>query len=171
MSLLCFNCRGLGETSSVNNLRGLLRRLSPRVVFLSETKKSKVDMELILNRLGDFFGIFVDSRLRSAGLALLWDRFVDLQFFSSSFHHIDVTIQWSINEPVWRFTGIYGWAETQYKLQTGQLVCNLKPNSPLSWLVGGDLNEIFVIWRKGGLNQIPTWSRFGRLSRTMIYMC
>ncbi|KAJ8434389.1 hypothetical protein Cgig2_014236 [Carnegiea gigantea] len=92
MSLLCFNCHGLGETSTVNNLRGLLRRLSPRVVFLLETKKSKVNMELILNRL---IG-------GSSGLVLLWDKSVDLQFLSSLFHHIDVTIQWSINEPVWR---------------------------------------------------------------------
>ncbi|KAJ8433729.1 LOW QUALITY PROTEIN: hypothetical protein Cgig2_019797 [Carnegiea gigantea] len=102
--------------SAVINLRRLLRRLFPRVVFLSETKKSKVDMELILNRLGDFFGIFIDSGKRLGGLALLGDKSVDLQFLSSSFHHIDVTIQWSINESVWRFTGIYGWVEIQYKL-------------------------------------------------------
>ncbi|KAJ8445113.1 hypothetical protein Cgig2_029485 [Carnegiea gigantea] len=143
-----------GEDSSTD-----VERLSPRVVFLSETKKSKVDMELTLNRKG-----------RSGGLALLWDRFADLQFLSSSFHHIDVTIQWSINEPVCRFLGIYGWTKTQYKLRIGKLVCDLKPNSPLPWLVGGDLNKIFNNVEKGGVNQIPTWSRFGRLSRIVIYM-
>ena len=57
-----------------------------------ETKKSKVKIELTLNRLGDFFGIFVDSSGRSGGLALLWDKSVDLQFLSCSFHHIDETI-------------------------------------------------------------------------------
>jgi len=43
----------------------------------------------------------------------------------------------------WWFFGIYGWPESQHKWKTGQLVSDLKPGSPLPWLVGGDLNEIF----------------------------
>jgi len=39
MSVLCVNCRGLGEAQTVSNLRSLIRRYSPKIVFLSETKK------------------------------------------------------------------------------------------------------------------------------------
>ena len=78
MSILCFNYRGLGEFQAVSNLRGLLRRLSPKVVFLSETKRSKVEMANAVQQLGDFIGIYVDARGKSGGLALLWDSNVNV---------------------------------------------------------------------------------------------
>ena len=43
----------------------------PKVVFLSETKKSEYQMEEILHDAGDFFGIFIDARGGAGGLALL----------------------------------------------------------------------------------------------------
>ncbi|KAJ8443408.1 hypothetical protein Cgig2_024185 [Carnegiea gigantea] len=46
----------------LTDLRSLLRRLAPKVLFLSETKHSKLEMEAILHKLGDFFGVFVDAR-------------------------------------------------------------------------------------------------------------
>ena len=61
MNLLCLNCRGLGAPQAVSDLRSLLRRYAPQVVFLSETKRSKLEMEAILLALGNYFGIFVDA--------------------------------------------------------------------------------------------------------------
>ena len=109
-----------------------------------------MEIEAILNQLGDFIGIFVDSRGRSGGLAILWGSSVSLWFLSSSFNHIDVTIQWSEAESMWRFTGIYGWPKTQHILKMGQMVKDL--HSPLSvpWLIGGDLNEVFYNVEKRG---------------------
>lgn len=38
MSLLSLNCRGLGNPSRVHNLRDLIRREAPSLIFLSERK-------------------------------------------------------------------------------------------------------------------------------------
>ncbi|KAJ8445589.1 hypothetical protein Cgig2_012477 [Carnegiea gigantea] len=51
-------------------------------------------------------------------------------------------------DPQWHFTGIYGCPETQNKLLTCELLRELKGQCPLSWLVGGDLNEIVYNYEK-----------------------
>ena len=38
MNLLCWNCRGLGTDSTVGELRHLVKRYRPSLLFLSETK-------------------------------------------------------------------------------------------------------------------------------------
>ncbi|KAJ8448892.1 hypothetical protein Cgig2_030748 [Carnegiea gigantea] len=40
-------------------------RRAPKVVFLSETKKSEAEMTLLLPEISDFFGVFVDARGRA----------------------------------------------------------------------------------------------------------
>jgi len=107
MIVLCLNCLGLGETQAVKDLRALLWRFSPRLVFLSKTKRSKDEMETVLSRLGDYYGTFVDARGRAGGLALLWDKNLELQIMSYSSHHIDATVRWHSQDPLWYFTGIY----------------------------------------------------------------
>ncbi|KAJ8426125.1 hypothetical protein Cgig2_005770 [Carnegiea gigantea] len=84
---------GLGESQAIADLRILLWRLLPKVVFLSETKCSKSKMEDTVHWLGDFVGAFVDARGRSGGLALLLEPNVNVQLLSSSFNHIDTTIR------------------------------------------------------------------------------
>lgn len=76
-------------------------------------------MEDILHNIGDFHGIFMDSRGRSGGLAPLWDKNVTVNFLSCSFHRINVTVTLEKDEASWRFTGIYGWPESHHKWKMG----------------------------------------------------
>ena len=150
MNVLCLNRLGLGAAETVANLHGLLRRFAPKVALLSETKKSKSEMDRILHKIGDFFGIFVDAKGWAGGLALHWDKSMTVDLLSCSFHHIDVSITLAGVNSTWRFTGIYGWSESQQKWKNGHLIMDLKPRSSLPWLVGGDLNEIFYHSEKKG---------------------
>uniref|UniRef100_A0A803MJ30 Uncharacterized protein n=1 Tax=Chenopodium quinoa TaxID=63459 RepID=A0A803MJ30_CHEQI len=53
---------------------------------------------------------------------------------------------------VWRFTGIYGFPETENKHKTGVLLNNLNNLPDIPWLVGGDLN--LMLWsmeKQGGV--------------------
>ena len=56
---LGWNCRGLGTPRSVGMLRSLVRRWSPEVVFLSETKMSIAGMRKLKMKLGFACGLFV----------------------------------------------------------------------------------------------------------------
>lgn len=72
MSLLAWNCRGLGRPSTVRNLKGLIRKHSPTGLFLCETKSSKDKLERIQRKLL-FDNLFVvEADNHKGGLALFW---------------------------------------------------------------------------------------------------
>ncbi|GLU21100.1 hypothetical protein SLE2022_372630 [Rubroshorea leprosula] len=71
MSLLCWNCRGLGNPRAVHSLIELVRRKKPTVVFLSETRLDKRRMEGVRRRLGFKNCFTVDRVGTGGGLAML----------------------------------------------------------------------------------------------------
>lgn len=66
--VLVWNCQGLGNHSTVNALKDLLRAEAPSVVFLMETQLTAKQMERVKIRLGFECGIFVDRMVWVAGL-------------------------------------------------------------------------------------------------------
>ncbi|KAK4391663.1 putative mitochondrial protein [Sesamum angolense] len=76
MSLLVWNCQGLGNPWTVKGLRDLIQENNPHLVFLAETKCSSRQIETLKRRL-NLFGCCVESRDRSGGLALLWHKSVE----------------------------------------------------------------------------------------------
>jgi exonuclease III len=108
MTILSWNCRGLGRPRAVRALNCLVKEKRPTLVFLMETKLRKKKMELIRCKLG-FKGMFVvDCIGRRGGLALMWeeDFFMDIQNYSQ--HHINGVIRTQPNSIPWKFTSFYG---------------------------------------------------------------
>jgi len=129
-------------------------------------------MEGIFHNIGDFHDIFVDSRGRSGGLALLYDKNFTVNLLSCKFHHIDVKITLENDEASWQFTGIYGWPESLHKWKTGQLILDLKSRFLLPWLTGETSMKYFTTVRKKEVLQNPNQSlmTFGLPSSTMAFM-
>ncbi|KAK9734769.1 hypothetical protein RND81_04G162300 [Saponaria officinalis] len=150
MNLLCYNCRGLGNNSAVVRLGKLLRREAADVVVLIETKLSGFEMEGIRDRIRQFEGVYADSNGRSAGLAILWKEGISVEVISSTSHHLDVKIKGLFGEREWRLTGFYGWADTEEKRLSWQLLRDIKGYSNLPWLVIGDFNQILFEEEKRG---------------------
>jgi exonuclease III len=73
MLILNWNCRGLGNLRTVNDLCKMIKVKKPDVVFIIETKLHHKKMEKIKVRLGFQNCFVVDSVGRSGGLALLWN--------------------------------------------------------------------------------------------------
>ena len=117
MSILCWNCRGLGNPRAVGTLRFLRRTRRPRLLFLSETLASKEEMEVLRLSLR-YGGCFtVANQGHSGGLALLWEDELQVSLLSFSKNHIDVSIDnWGSNQ--WRFTGFYGFPATSERHRT-----------------------------------------------------
>ena len=107
-------------------------------------------MEKVKVELGNFYGVYVEARGRAGGLALLWDKIVTLNLLYYQSYHMDASIQLREREPMWRFTRVYGWSETQHKMRTGEMVTKLKTHTDLPLLIRGDLNEIFYHSEKEG---------------------
>lgn len=111
MSLLAWNCRGLGNPSTVHVLVDLVHSKKPMVIFLMETFANQNRMQTLKNNVG-FYGLFtVDSVGHSGGLALMWKEDSEVSVIGYSKNHINAQIRLNKNEALWRLTGYYGYLE------------------------------------------------------------
>ncbi|CAL1353835.1 unnamed protein product [Linum trigynum] len=145
MRLLSYNCCGLGSKRAVRALKSLLRRASPQVVFLMETKQAKAENEETQKELGfaggDSWPTDTSRGGRAEGLCVWWKEEVELTVMHASSHCMDLKIVGEGGE-IWRFTGIYGWPGSGQKHNTWDLIRGLARQWEGPWLCGGDFNEI-----------------------------
>ena len=73
--------------------------VKPSLVFLLETKRSVHEMQNVVQEFDAFIGALVDSRGRSGGLGMLWNKDMSVDFLSSSINHIDVKLKWRPDGP------------------------------------------------------------------------
>ncbi|KAJ8429008.1 hypothetical protein Cgig2_012706 [Carnegiea gigantea] len=128
---------------AIKNLRRIIGGRRPNLVFLSNTKLTSTEIRVFLGEQWMILlGLFVDCIGRSSGLTMLWKKQLSVTFLSCSFHHIDILLKRMLDDHEWCFTGFYGYPETQSKFKTCDLLLDLKVQSVLPKLIGGDSNEI-----------------------------
>ncbi|KAK1381475.1 hypothetical protein POM88_028219 [Heracleum sosnowskyi] len=92
MSVLSWNCRGVGLPWNIQFLTHVIRQKKPTLIFLCETVIRRSKMEWLQRRLG-YEGLFVvDPIGRSGGLALLWKEKEQAKLISYSKNHIAVQV-------------------------------------------------------------------------------
>lgn len=89
MNLLAWNCRRLGNPQTV---QVFAQRWDPKIIFLSETKLKKRNMEKEKEKAGFKNGLIILCIGRSGGLVLLWkkDILVEVQGYLN--HYIDAIV-------------------------------------------------------------------------------
>ena len=147
MNLLSWNARGLGDPRAVDKLRMLIRKSSPSLVFISETKLAGRAALVIKERVGFSSSIQVDSTGRSGGLLLMWNDDLEVSLKSFSSHHIDIDVT-DGRGLQWRYTGVYGEPIRGQRWQFWELLRRLQMVNSLPWLVSGDFNEIVSLIEK-----------------------
>lgn len=85
------------------------------------------------------------------GIAVLWRRGVDVILRNFSDNHIDVDVM-EADGARWRFTGVYGFPQTEAKHRIWTLLqdLHLQDELHLPWLCAGDFNEILFQHEKEG---------------------
>lgn len=150
MSLLSWNCRGLGNLQIFNALKKVIRIEKPNIVFLME-KKSDVDwMKIVRDHNGFKESYIVPSDGSSGGLALFWNSEIKMQVLSSSLSYIDGIVNEGSTSNKWHMIGFYGNLDTSRRVESWKLLNSLFAVSPLPWLVIGDFNEIKLASEKEG---------------------
>ncbi|XP_019173567.1 PREDICTED: uncharacterized protein LOC109169145 [Ipomoea nil] len=154
MSLISWNCRGLGGTRTVRELLGIVSKQRPLFVFLMETKAYGSRVEEMRVQLG-FEGAFCVDRVSfGGGLALFWRDSNVASLLSYSIDHIDMEVTIP-GKPTWRLTCFYSEPDRTQRQVTWNLLRHLKDQSTLPWLVVGDFNDIACLSEKRGVHSHP----------------
>ncbi|KAL0327238.1 UNVERIFIED_CONTAM: hypothetical protein Sangu_1801800 [Sesamum angustifolium] len=82
-----------------------------------------------LKRKLDLFGCCVESRGKSGGLALLWQKSVEVQLQSFSKYHVDASVRTEESDECWRFTGVYGEPDASKWSEFWHILCRLSQQS------------------------------------------
>ncbi|VFQ93141.1 unnamed protein product [Cuscuta campestris] len=149
MSILSWNCRGLGNRRTVQELADLVSAKKPDFILLLETKGARGHAEELKVKIG-FEGLFVvDSVGLSGGLALLWKENRTANLISYSRYHIDIVVSLQ-NVVPWRFTGFYGNPKRDQRGSSWDLLRSLKHHSSLPWAVMSDFNDLCSVREEKG---------------------
>ncbi|KAJ8446967.1 hypothetical protein Cgig2_006595 [Carnegiea gigantea] len=133
--------------------------------FLSETKKSRAEMEETLKQISNYFGLFIDARGRGVGGIIVGqDGESNSSFiFLTPYGSEDSARRGRVGVEVHRYLC---WAEMQYTAGRGEMVANSKNHVDLPWLVGGELNQIFChsekAWWSSDDGELVVEERLGR---------
>jgi len=92
MSCLSWNCRGLGNQQTVNELVTLVGKKDPKMVFLMETKSNSEVIEKVRKKIQFAHKFVVPRPNQDGGLALLWKEEIKVDVQTSSDNHIDVVV-------------------------------------------------------------------------------
>ena len=104
MSVLVWNCHGLGNPQRIQELGNFVRAQDPTVVFLAETWLDEARLRSLLQNFVCDQKFIVSKINQGGGLALLWRFDFDVKVVSSSLNHTDAVIN-SGKENSWRFLG------------------------------------------------------------------
>ena len=104
MSVLVWNCHGLGNPLRILFGHKIMVSQDPTVVFLAETWLDEARLNSLLQNFVCDQKFFVSKINQGGGLALLWRFDFDVKVVSSSLNHTDAVIN-SGKENSWRFLG------------------------------------------------------------------
>ena len=92
MNCLSWNCRGLGQPHAVLELIELVKKYSPSILFLMETRSKDNHLKKLCLKL-HIENVFIEPRVNtSGGLALYWKDGINLKVINSTPTFIDVVV-------------------------------------------------------------------------------
>jgi hypothetical protein len=89
---------------------------------------------------------------KRGGIAVFWRRGFNVALRGMPQYYIDVDVK-EDDGFTWRFTGVYGEAQSDLKHRTWQHLRNLYDDPSLPWMCAGDFNEILFSYEKEGGRQ------------------
>jgi len=124
MSIVCWNCRGLGNLRVIPKIKFLIRYYKPGILFLSETILHVNKIEEFRYLL-DYDSCFAPDRISRGGcIALFWRNTINCSIVSYSSNHIGAKIE-EESRGAWMFTGFYGYIEVNTRRDSWNFIRSL----------------------------------------------
>ncbi|XP_062014406.1 uncharacterized protein LOC133730919 [Rosa rugosa] len=158
MRLLSWNCQGLGADLTGKHLKRLIKRNSPSMLFLMETRQNESTI-LSWKKTLNFDHVYVVDPVgqSSGGLALFWDNSVQVSSITSTHNYISTSVLSVADSFLCNISWMYGNPHSNQKNAFWRSVYTAFSPRLIPWLCLGDFNEILWLHEKwGGLPQ-PRW--------------
>jgi len=156
MSLVAWNCRGLGSPSTIPDLKYLVRHFNPDLLFLSETLAHRNKIEELHFLLGSDCCFPVGRTGKGRGLALFWRNSLHCQLIDFSHNHITVERN-DTSLGTWRLTDYYGYPNGGRRIVAWNFLRHLSNQFTGPWCIFGDFNDILDAREKRGRTTTPPW--------------
>lgn len=142
MSLLSWNCRGLGGDLTVRTLKRIILKHKPSLVFLSEThcRLQKCTRVAKICKYKELFA--VDAKQNAGGFCVFWQDDIEVSIISSNKNHIHMSIYHAALPTKWLLTCVHGPPYEHEKPIFWSQLENLVNNINEPCIMIGDLNEI-----------------------------
>lgn len=161
MSLISWNCRGLGGSSTVRALNLLIRKYSPGMLFLCETKAAIERCNRVAAACKMEKMVCVEANGKAGGLCLMWRQEIQVTILSTSKWWIHAKIEHPVFEKSWQLLCVYATPYQHLKEKCWFEITNTVKNIVEPWVLIGDLNEIIQSNEKwGGRNYVGTSKSF-----------
>lgn len=154
MKILAWNCRGIGGSSTVSQLKESIRFHNPDIVFLSKTKQKKEIMRKVGQQLKcEDRWLVKDPIGRKGGLFVTWDQRVDVQQVWLHEFYIEMKVR-SVdgNSDLWIIL-IYASTDLRERQEQWEFLQKRKQQWGSHWILGGNLNDIKCKEEKKGGKQ------------------
>ncbi|KAJ1268194.1 hypothetical protein BS78_07G118600, partial [Paspalum vaginatum] len=145
MNALAWNCRGLGNSSTVQELCDFVKTHNPNFMFWSDTRMHADRVRKLNVRLGLRNCLAVSSVGLSGGLALFWDESVYVSLLGQGIRYIDVLTKEEPNPVPWRATFVYGEPRVENRKDIWDLLRRLQTTWQGPWMMMGDFND--AMWQ------------------------
>ena len=147
MSVLSWNCRGLGQPQTVQMLVELVKWKKPNFIFLIETLCNRNKLERLKVKLGFECLLTINPAGRSGGLALYWKSSHKVSLLKFSKNCINVAVE-DQSLGSWRMMGFYGFPEFSRRRESWDLLRTLSATSSLPWVCIRDFNDLLAAQEK-----------------------
>ncbi|CAH9077985.1 unnamed protein product [Cuscuta europaea] len=161
MSIVSWNCRGLGNPATSQGLSDIINQHRLSIVFLMETKLRCQRAKEILQARGYVNSAGADCDGRGGGLALGWNDEVQVKVITANSNIIDCEVKFLAEDNAWWLTCYYAYPETCRRRATWEMLRNLSDNSLIPWMVMGDFNDILYESEKKGRIPHALWRMRG----------
>lgn len=143
MRILSWNCRGLGQPSTISDLKESLRRHLPDLVFLCETKKKNAFVRTVCKNLKfQSRWVAVEPEGQSGGLLLCWSKdTIVYHIVTSSF---GIEVEFETQESKGKCWGVFLHISSSNEIEASQweYLLDQKRKWAENWFLGGDINAI-----------------------------
>ncbi|KAG4109599.1 hypothetical protein ERO13_1Z049322v2 [Gossypium hirsutum] len=155
MSIICWNCRGVGNPATVRDLKQLLVANDPNIIFFCETKINANKFDSIRRKCRMEGCLAVKVEGKSGGLVMMWkdSKMVEIQTYCSN--HINSLIHVENDSPIC-FTGFYGNTDPNKRQCSWNMLRRVGKSVKEKWIIWGDFNAILDEAKKEGARRKST---------------